>query len=306
MAVAKEIGKHFECRDLGDIKDYLGLQVERDRDGAFLIHQTQKIDQLRRSMGLEFANTFWTPMEAGFLAGLKDDNSNPLPNGNDYRQAIGSLQYLVGASRPDIAIAVALLSRANCSPRERDWKAVKRVVRYLGATRDWKLFFPSNAPTILPCYVDVDWAGDPRSRLSTTGYVFLLGGSSVHWSSGKQEVVAQSSTEAEYVAVSTACKELVVLRRLLEEMGLPQREATVINEDNTGCISIIESERVGRNTRHIDTRHRWLHDICVQNIIQMVHCPAKVMVADVLTKPLGQELFKKFVQGLGLVPPIAS
>lgn len=204
-------------------------------------------------------------------------------------------------SRPDVAAAVEILSRSVQRPTERDWKAVKRVMRYLASTIDMKLRLSPNGRIGLECYVDSDWAGDHTDRKSTSGFVFRLGGSLVAWSSRKQATVALSSTEAEYVAASHASRDLLWLRQLLIDMGEFVGEPITIYEDNQGCIRLIESDRSGARTKHIDVCHHQLRDLREKKIIELEYCPSEEMLADMLTKPLPREPFFKMRKLLGFM-----
>ncbi|KAM4023872.1 uncharacterized protein ACNLHF_024820 [Anomaloglossus baeobatrachus] len=134
-----------------------------------------------------------TPMESSYLKLEEDDL---LPNNEKYRQAVGALLYISTMTRPDIATAVGILCRYAEKPRQKDWNAVKRVLRYLETqTVNLKLSAAGNLK--LTSYADADWAGNSHDRKSTSGYVFKLGESSISWSSRKQVSVALSSTEAE-------------------------------------------------------------------------------------------------------------
>ncbi|KFD60147.1 LOW QUALITY PROTEIN: hypothetical protein M514_27675 [Trichuris suis] len=277
----------------------ISLTWHKAKDGSFLLCQKGKIAEMPKEHGMLEPKTATTPMETGYLNSLLD-KSKTLPNNKRYRQAIGSLLYLATVSRPDIAMAVGLLCRRVEAPTEREWKSVKRVMRYLATTIDRKLHLSSGNEMELQCYVDAEWAGDKTDRKSTSGYVFKLGKSPVAWSSRKQSLVALSSTEAEYVAASHACKELLWLRQLLDDMGLPQTAPTMVYEDNQGCIRLLESDRCGSRTKHIDVRHHQLRNLREQGVITIQYCPSEEMTADILTKPLGKERFRKFTEQLGL------
>jgi len=120
-----------------------------------------------------------------------------LPDYSKYRQAIGSLLYIATVSRPDIATAVGILCRKVEKPTEQDWRAIKRIIRYLSSMREKGLKLPSASEEELECFVDADWAGDQNDRKSTSSHVFRLGKITIAWSSRKQTSVALSSTEAE-------------------------------------------------------------------------------------------------------------
>jgi hypothetical protein len=119
-----------------------------------------------------------------------------------YRNAVGSLIYLVTGTRPDLAVATSTVAKFCEHPGPAHWTAVKRILRYLKGTSDWGLLFNPKNDTLVG-YSDADWAGDPDSRRSTTGYLFTIGGVPVAWKSKKQATVALSTAEAEYMALAT-------------------------------------------------------------------------------------------------------
>ena len=137
------------------------------------------------------------------------------------------------ATRPDIAAAVGVLSQYMSKPSKDHWTGVKRILRYLKGTLKYGLKFSvhEEEPELFG-YSDADWAGDVDTRRSTSGYVFQIGTSTVSWSSRKQATVAKSSTEAEYVALSSATREAVWLRRLMEDLRREMAALTTIYEDN--------------------------------------------------------------------------
>ena len=113
-----------------------------------------------------------------------------------------------------------MLSQFCQNTDQEHWTAAKRVLRYLKGTAKHSLRYEAGDMTELEGYVDSDWAGDPESRRSTSGFIFKLGTGSVSWRSGKQPIVACSTTEAEYIALSEAVREASWLRSLLKELDL--------------------------------------------------------------------------------------
>lgn len=188
----------------------------------------------------------------------------------------------------------------SCS-RQRDWNALKRVLRYLKGTQDVKLKIEPNTALKLSCYADADWAGDSGDRKSTTGFLFQLGTSSICWSSKKQPCVALSSTEAEYIAAAEASKELVWLRLLMQDLGLTPREPTIVYEDNQACIKLATTEGLNPHTKHVDVRYHYLRDLVHKNVVQFRYCDTKDMTAGCLTKPLSRGSFERFRTGMGLI-----
>lgn len=237
-------------------------------------------------------------MEEGFTKGKSEGPL--LEDATKYRSLVGALLYIAVCARPDIAVSASILGRSVSAPREEDWVAAKRVVRYLKATKDWRLQYGEPAGKLIG-YSDADWAGDAKTRKSTTGNIFLFAGAAISWASRLQSCVTLSSMESEYVALSEASQEAVWLRKLLEDFGEPQLEPVEISEDNQSCIKFVESERVSRRSKHIETREAYVKELCDQRVLKLVYRPTEEMVADALTKPLGRIKLQKFSSMLGLV-----
>ncbi|XP_077257634.1 uncharacterized protein LOC143894862 [Temnothorax americanus] len=162
--ISKKLSSHFEIRDLGKVSYYLGIKVEHNKNGDILLSQEAKIEQLLQLYQLNEAKPARTPMETATI------------------------------SRPDVAAAVGFLARRVETPTQMDWNAVKRIIRYLAGTKNYKLHLSSTSDDM-----DADWAGDKQDRKSTSGYIFKLGSSAIAWSSHKQTSVSMSSTEAEFL-----------------------------------------------------------------------------------------------------------
>ncbi|XP_073426901.1 uncharacterized protein [Dendrobates tinctorius] len=160
-----------------------------------------------------------TPKEPSYLKLEGEDDL--LPNNEKYRQAVGALLYISTMTRPDITTAVGILCRYVEKPRQRDWNAVKRLLRYLKETQDVNLKLSATGDLELIGYVDADWAGDSHDRKSTSGYLFKVGESLISWSSRKQVSVALSSRDAEYVSATYVSQEVNWLRQLMDDLGTP-------------------------------------------------------------------------------------
>lgn len=296
----QELQKRFEVSCLGTVNHFLGIRVRQDKDGFYSLSQQASIREIAARYGLEGAKSSKFPLDQGYL---KDQESEALPNNIQYQSLVGALLYLATNSRPDIAVAVSILSRKCSNPTQRDWIELKRVVRYLIGTADYELKLSSDRTKRLTLtgYSDADWAGDSADRKSTSGYVFLVGEATVSWASRKQDCVTTSTMEAEYVALSAAASEAVWLRRLLSELGVVSQQATIVKEDNRSCIDFVSLEKQNKRSKHIDTKVHHAKDLCSRGVIQLEYCPSNEMVADVFTKPLGPAKMLQFAKQLGLV-----
>ena len=150
--------------------------------------------------------------------------------------------------------------------------AAKRVLRFLQGTRSdgVKFHAVTNTKPELIGFCDADWGSDKDTRRSTTGYIFMLSGGSISWTSKLQPTVALSSTEAEYTVVSAAVQEAVFLRRLLGDLGFAQGDPTTIFEDNQGCIYTSENSGLQQRTKHIDLRHHFIRERVESGEIKLV------------------------------------
>jgi hypothetical protein len=207
--------------------------------------------------------------------------------------------YISVNARPDIAACVAILARRVANPMKSDWNASKKVLRYLKGTKEWRLNYGEN-DGVLVGYCDADWAGDQANdRKSNSGFVFLVNGAAVSWACRKQTCVSISTMEAEYVALTEASQEVVWLRRLMDDLGETQTAPTLIFEDNQSCLKFVEGDKMSNRSKHIDTKYHFVKELNKKEIV-LQYCPSEEMVADVLTKPLGEIKLKKFLDMMGL------
>ena len=293
--------ERFEMVDQGEIHYLLGMSIKRNRECRTLtISQTNYVEKVLRKFGMENCKPIATPLELGRKFQQLSQGDEPF-NVQTYQQAIGCLTYMSTATRPDIAAAVGVLSQYMSRPSKDHWIGVKRVLRYLKGTLMYGLKFSAHEeePELFG-YSDADWAGDVDTRRSTSGYVFQIGSSTVSWSSKKQTTVAKSSTEAEYVALSSATQEAVWLRSLMRDFGRQMDAPTTIYEDNQGAIELAKNAKYHNRTKHIDICHHFVRERVVSNEIQVIYCPTGDMIADIMTKGLAKLTFEKLRDLLGV------
>ena len=195
-------------------------------------------------------------------------------------------------TRPDICISTSLLCRKVSNPTDRDWTEAKRVLRYLKGTNNLRLHL-GNGQGHLECFADVDWAGNEQDRKSISGFLIKYGGELVSWGTRKQTCVSLSSTEAEFVALSVCCQELLWITRLLGDLGEENHKPTVVWEDNQSCIKMVESDRIDSRSKHIDTKHAFTKDLRERGVIELRYLPTENMEADLMTKPLGRSKLER-------------
>jgi len=211
--------------------------------------------------------------------------------------------YLATCTRPDIAYAVGTLARFSSKPNQTHWVAAKRVLRYLKGTANLGIIFSGgDEPRSCVGYSDADWAGDKEDRRSTSGYIFQIAGGPVSWRSRKQDTVALSTAEAEYVALSSAAQECVWMRRLNTELGNPPQGPTTILEDNQSSIAMARNPQYHGRVKHIDIKHHFVREQVSSGTIELKYCPTNEMLADMLTKGLAQQQFCLLRAKAGMAP----
>ncbi|GJT29280.1 uncharacterized mitochondrial protein-like protein [Tanacetum coccineum] len=181
---------------IGELTFFLGLQVKQKEDGIF-ISQDKYVTEILKKFGFTDVKTASTPMETQKLL-LKDEDGEEV-DVHLYRSMIGSLMYIT-SSRPDIMFEVCAYARYQVNPKVSHLYAVKRIFRYLKGQPKLGLWYLKDSLFDLVAYTDSDYAGANLDRKSTTRGCQFLGSRLISWQCKKQTVVANSTTEAEYVA----------------------------------------------------------------------------------------------------------
>ena len=247
---------------------------------------------------MDQVKSFPTPLS---ITSKKDfDLDSKKVNETIYRGMIGSLMYLT-ASRPDILFATSLCACFQSDPRECHLTMVKRIFRYLKGTTNLCLYYPKFSNFDVLGYTDADYAGYLVDRKSTSGMAQFVGPCLVTWGSRKQQSIALSTTEAEYIAAAACCAQLLWLKQQLEDfqVKLPVME---IKCDNTSAINVSKNPVHHSRTKHIDVRHHFLRDHVEKGNVVLNHVCTQDQVADIFTKGLSREPFERLRVMLGLIP----
>ena len=223
-----------------------------------------------------------------------------------YSQLVGSLIYLSNCTRPDIAYAVGALAKYMVLPTTVHWNAAMGVLRYLGGTVVYGVCFGGNRDECdLVGYCDADFAGDLDTRRSTTGYVFVYNGGAISWSSRRQQTVAASTTEAEYMAAAAAIKEALWLQKLLNDL-LIRTGTIVIRADNQGAIKLLQNPITSMRSKHIDVIYHFARERVARKEVAFAYIRTEQMLADVLTKALPKLKHAFCCAGMGVNNAVVS
>ncbi|GJY56478.1 hypothetical protein Tco_0455593 [Tanacetum coccineum] len=212
---------------------------------------------------------------------------------------IGSLMYLT-ASRPDIQFSTCLCVRYQANPKESHLIAVKRIFRYLKGTSCLGLWYPKCSGFDLKGYSDSDYVGCNMDRQSTSGAYQLLGGKLVCWSAKKQQYVAMSSAEAEYVAAARCCANILWMKSQLTDYDIIYEKVPIFC-DNTSAIAISNNPVMHSRTKHIDIRYHFIKYYILKRDIELHFIPNQYQLADIFTKPLDEPTFKGLIVKLGML-----
>lgn len=288
--IKKQLKAAFKMTDNGEATFILGMHIERDRRaGTISIDQHKYLEEVLAYFNMDGCNPVSTPVDIGTkLTGEmapKTEAEREEMRQVPYQQAVGKLLFAAQVSRPDIQFAVNMVSRFNKNPGRAHWNAVKRIMRYIRGTVGMKLTYRRGDSLGLHGFCDADWASDGTDRKSVTGYVYKMQGGAISWMSKKQATVALSTTEAEYMAMSTATQEAIWLRNLNNELFGAQCKQIVVYGDNKSALLLSEKPTTFHSrTKHIDIRYHFIRDNVSDGTIKFIHTPTDNMTADILTK----------------------
>ena len=295
-----EMKAAFQMSDLGLLSFYLGIEVHQDHSGITL-RQTAYAKRIVELAKLTGCNPALSPMEERLK--LSRESKTKEVDATMYRRLVGSLRYLAH-TRPDLAFSVGYVSRFMQRPTTEHEQAVKRIIRYVAGTFDHGLHYPrSSGEDEFVGYSDSDHAGDIDTSKSTSGIMFFLGNCLVSWQSIKQQVVALSSCEAEYMAASTACTQALWLAHLLGDLLGREARSVQLMVDNKSTLALAKNPVFHERSKHIRLRHHFIRACLEEGSIKASYINTTDQLADLLTKPLGRIKFIELCSRIGMVQP---
>ncbi|KAG7884784.1 hypothetical protein KL936_005436 [Ogataea polymorpha] len=281
------LSSQFTMKDLGPVQHFLGLDINCHLHSVSLSLHTY-IDQLLSQYGMSSCNSVRTPCDT---ASWDIPNDPVLSNPTEYRSMVGKLLFAANTVRMDISYVVSKLSRYLKEPKKSHMAKAKHVLKYLKGTSTYGITYSKDPQLFLRGYCDADWGGNV-DRSSTTGYVFVLANAPITWRSKKQATVALSSTEAEYMALGDAVKELLWLKQLLYQLKVRCLKLPTIYCDNTSALALSDHPAYHPRTKHIDIRYHFIRSHIQDKALVTSHVPSSFNIADSLTKALNREKFE--------------
>ncbi|KAJ0555461.1 putative RNA-directed DNA polymerase [Helianthus annuus] len=276
----------FEMSAMGEMTFFLGLQVQQTESGIF-IHQTKYVGDILSRFQMSDATPIGTPLPQnhGITPDLKGEAVSP----SYYRAMIGSLMYLT-ASRPDIMYPTCLLARYQVNPKASHLASVKRIFRYLKGYPDTGLWYPRDNNFDLVAFSDSDHGGCKIDGKSTTAGCQFLGNRLVTWQCKKQTCVATSTCEAEYIAASSCCSQVLWIQQQLRDYGF-EFLTTPIYVDNSAALQITRNPVQHSKTKHIEIKYHFIRDCFEKRLIDVVKVHTDDQRADLFTKAFDKSRF---------------
>jgi histone deacetylase 1/2 len=281
------LNSEFKIRDLGSVHYFLGIEVTKTAMGLMLSQHKYTLDIIQRA-GMSLCKGVDTPASSSSkpLLSLDTQYSDP----TRYRQIVGALQYLT-FTRSDICYPVNKVCHFMHSLTDGHWSLVKRIVRYLQGTTSYGLHITRGSSLSLHGFIDADWANSLDDRKSTGGYLVYLGRTLISWKSGKQCIVAHSSTKAEYKALADGTTEILRIRALLSDLHFSSDPTTILWCDNLGATYLSVNPIFHARTKHVEVDYHFVRDRVAKKDIEVQFISSKDQLADVLTKPLPHASF---------------
>ena len=240
------------------VEQHLGIDVRRTKDGIY-ISQTNYIERLMQRFSVE--SRHWPKIPMTPKIDLQPKLPNEAETGFPYKELVGALIYIGCCTRPDISFAVNKLAQFYSQPTDAHYSAALQVLSYLGGTADAELHLGRRGTdrSELKAYFDSDFAEDKVTRKSVSGTIIFLDNSPVMWSSKRQRIIAQSSTEAEYLAVYYGRNDLIYLQNFLTSIGINIVEInsrSTVMQDNMSTIALITDNNSRGRTQYFDVKLR--------------------------------------------------
>ncbi|KAK2367888.1 putative mitochondrial protein [Trifolium repens] len=292
---SKLMQEEFEMSMMGELKFFLGIQINQGEDGTY-IHQTKYTKVLLKMFNLEDCKPMTTPMHP--TSSLNKEEIGSKVDQKLYRGMIGSLLYLT-ASRPDILYSVCLCARFQSDPREPHLTAVKRIFRYLKGTTSLGLLYKKSFDCKLVGFCDADYAGDKIERKSTSGNCQFIGENLISWASKRQATIALSTTEAEYISAAKCCTQLLWMKYQLEDYNITESRIPLYCDD-TAAIHLSKNPILHSRAKHIEIKHHFIRDYVQKGTIDIQFIDTEHQWADIFTKPLAIERFDFIKKNLNM------
>jgi hypothetical protein len=296
--VIKVLNESFILKSLGELSHYVGIVVDKEKDG-YSLHQGPYNSRMIKKYLDEVVRSAKVPANPNERLSVEDcPSENGAKPDYPYINATGSLLYSAICTRPDIFYAVMQLARFNSNPGETHVKASKQVLRYLNDDPSKGIKYTKtkdfDGKIRIIAYVDSDWAGCVDTRRSTMGYIIKVANGPTSWKSKTIKSLALSSCEAEFVALSEVCRELMWMCRFLDELGI-QYHTPEIHCDSSSAIRWAEDPVQHQRNKHVELKYYYCRDLVTADKVRVFKVHTTLNCADIMTKPVGKQILDKLL-----------
>lgn len=298
-----ELSDKYSIRDYGDALQFLHLQLDRHGNDLKL-HQQPAIIKLLNKHNLTPGQCKTKPVPISTSDKvLAEGDVLQDKEATAYRSLVGSLNYIAHATRPDLSYTVSILTRFFQAPTTEHMKLAKACLCYLAATSELGIIYKQTSePAVLEAYSDANYAGSPGDgshRKSTQAHILTLNGSVIDWRSKLQSTLAQSTTDAEYIAAAEAARQgkwvIQILNYLHEDIDM-----FTLHVDNQSAITIAENGGVSERTKHLDVKYHYIKELIDNKSIRLRYLETSKMPADILTKAVTQAKLQSSLQQMNM------
>ena len=297
----------LHCKTVDDGEQYLGMRITRDRPRCTIyLDQEEYIKNLLLKYGMDNCKPISTPMEPGLHLPKVSETQDR--KAFDFTSCIPTVLYISTRTRPDISFAIGILCRHLKNYGPEHIAAAKHLLRYLQGTKHFrfklgKVYSESEDKYHMTVFVDADHANsDIETRKSTTGYAVYIGTDLLEWMSRLQDIIASSSTYAEYIALHTSLSAIIHWTELAQLLRVHNSRPVSVMEDNLQCIRWAETDMINVRNRTVEVKYHRLRHYYKAKWFKIIYTPTENMIADMFTKPLTKILFEDFRNQINVRP----
>ena len=301
------LSENFDMKDMGEAHYVIGIEIHRDRTlGILGLSQRSYISNVLQRFLMENCAPGKAPIVNGDklrkLEGPHLDNERLTMKEKPYAAVVGSLNYAQTCTPLDLAFVTGYLGRYHSDPGLSHWQAAKKVLCYLQRTKNLMLTYRRTKQLEIVGFSDSDYAGCLDSRKSRSGYIFMLVGGAVSWSSKKQKTVAASTMEAEYIACFHTTSQVVWIRNFISHLGVVDSIKKPLNIycDNEASVKFSNNNKSSSACKHMEVKFLIVKERIRDQLVSIEHIRTEEMLADPLTKALPPSTYSGYVSKMGL------
>ena len=294
--IVKLLNDEFILKSLGELSHYVGIVIEKTDNGYQLHQGPYNARIVKKYLGddIKASKVPANPNERLSVIDcpVKESDKPDYP----YINVTGSLLYTAICTRPDLFYSVMQLARFNTNPGNSHVKASIQVIRYLKNDPNLGIKFSKSkdfdGKIRIRAFVDSDWGGCVDTRRSTLGYVIHVANGPVSWKSKTPKTIALSSCEAEFMALSEVCRELMWMCRFLDEIGI-EYHTPEIHCDSSSAIRWAEDPVQHQRNKHVELKYYYCRDLVADEKVRIFKIHTTKQCADIMTKPVGKQILEK-------------